>query len=476
MNCNYPRVVIAGLKGASGKTFLSLGILAAWKDNGLRVAPFKKGPDFIDAGWLSFAAQMDCRNLDPYLMPAEKMLDSFEEGAKGCDISVIEGNRGIFDGLDYQGKCSTSELARILKAPIVLVADVTMATRTVAALVKGCQVFEKDISIKGVILNRVGSSRQESLIRQAIESYCGIPTVGAVPKLKENDFPERHMGLIPHQEREGSIKALDAAKSAALRFLDLDSLVEIANTAGRLPTSTRIRCDSGNKARSVDISARPRIGVVRDEAFWFYYPENLEDLKRYGAEVLEISALSDPRLPPLDGLYIGGGFPETMADALSKNVSFRESLKAAVKEGLPVYAECGGLMYLGEEILAGGTSYPMAGIIPVSFSLEKRPQGHGYTLLEVECANPFYEVGEMIKGHEFHYSRPVFRDEVKADFAFKALRGGGIAGGRDGLCIYNILATYTHVHAGGTPFWAERIVRAALRPSREAKKMRCLKR
>ncbi|OIP42593.1 MAG: cobyrinic acid a,c-diamide synthase [Desulfobacteraceae bacterium CG2_30_51_40] len=463
----YPRVVIAGLKGASGKTFLCLGIVGALKEKALSVSVFKKGPDFIDAGWLSLAAGTPCRNLDPFLMSRDQILASFQEGAKDCGISIIEGNRGLFDGLDYEGLCSTAQLARILEAPIILVVDVTMATRTIGALVKGCQVFESELLIKGVILNRVGSTRQESLIRKVIDSYCGIPTLGAIPKLKENQFPERHMGLVPHHERIGSLSALRSAKEAALSYVNLPSIIEIASEASFIKSNDcRV-----SQSPLFQPSEAPRIGVVRDDAFWFYYPENIDSLKRNGANLIYVSALSDHEIPKLDCLYIGGGFPETMAEALSRNTSFRESIKIAVDKGLPVYAECGGLMYLGEDIFSKTNCYPMAGVLPISFSLERRPQGHGYTVLEVSGPNPFYKVGQTIKGHEFHYSRPILTRPGQARFAFRALRGGGIFEKQDGLCFANVLATYTHVHAGGFPLWADYMIKAALRFRDQAEKM-----
>jgi cobyrinic acid a,c-diamide synthase len=246
--------------------------------------------------------------------------------------------------------------------------------------------------------------------------------------------------------------------------------MEIASGAPFLPTRD-IPARSDLEGQLLLPSDAPRIGVVRDEAFWFYYPENLELLTRHGAELIEVSALSDHELPELDCLYIGGGFPETMAEALSRNSSFRKSVKRAAENGLPVYAECGGLIYLGEEIFSKTTRYPMAGVLPISFSLERRPQGHGYTILEVAGPNPFFEPGETIKGHEFHYSRPIITKPALASFAFRALRGGGIFDNQDGLCFANVLATYTHIHAGGFPLWAERMIRAALRFKGQSKKI-----
>jgi len=207
-----PRVIIAALRGGSGKTILSLGLISAWRKRDIALHRLKKGPDFIDAGWLAFAADRPCYNLDPFLMNDAQILRSFLHRSDGVDLSIIEGNRGLYDGLDLDGCCSTAELARLLKTPVLIIVDVSMTTRTIAAVIKGCQAFDPDLNIAGVILNRVANRRQEGLITGAIEKYCGIPVVGAVPKLKENIFPERHMGLVPYQERNRAEKAILWAK------------------------------------------------------------------------------------------------------------------------------------------------------------------------------------------------------------------------------------------------------------------------
>lgn len=451
-------MTIAGLRGGSGKTILSLGLASAWSGKGHRVAVFKKGPDFIDSGWLSFAAGRPCHNLDPYLMTEREILDSFMEHSAGSELSVIEGNRGLFDGLDLDGCCSTAELGRMLKSPVIIVVDVTMATRTMAALIMGCQKFDPDLRVTGVILNRVAGARQESLVRGAVEQYCGVPVVGAVPKLKGNFFPERHMGLVPHLEREFAAKAVNWVREVVEKHLDLQTLWEMAHHAEPLEDE-RLPLPQDEPSR---LARRfPRVGVIRDSAFWFYYPENLIQIQRLGATVVEIDSMRETTLPALDALYIGGGFPETQARSLSGNVTFMRSVKQAIEQGLPVYAECGGLMYLGESLLIKEKAYPMVGALPITFILEEKPQGHGYTLLEVTGNNPFYPVGRVLKGHEFHYSKAVIRDSREVNSVFKILRGRGIDGTRDGVCKNNLLATYTHVHAGGCPLWAEGLVRAA---------------
>jgi cobyrinic acid a,c-diamide synthase len=454
----FPRITVSALRGGAGKTLVSIGLLAAWKELGHEVAPFKKGPDFIDAGWLSFAAGRQCYNLDPFLMGEDQILDSFLSHAVGAEVSLIEGNRGVFDGLDLEGCCSTAQLAKWLNAPVLIVVDVTMATRTVAAIVKGCQVFDPEVRLAAVVLNRVAGSRQETLIRQTIERYCDLPVLGAIPRLKMDFLPERHMGLVPHLERDQSRQAVAWAKKTVAANLDLEKIWEIAHQAGGLAATIR----STPVAEATTNSAQgPRIGVIRDRSFWFYYPENLHRLEELGANLVEVNALTDAVLPELDALYIGGGFPETHCEALAANHSFRRSLKERIERGLPVYAECGGLMYLGESLWVNEKAYPMVNAVPVNFVLERRPQGHGYTMLEVVEPNPYYPSGRMIKGHEFHYSRAVITSESEIRFAFKVLRGHGLDGRRDGLCKKSLLASYTHVHAAGDPEWARGLFDAA---------------
>ena len=453
-----PRITIGALKGGSGKTILSLGLIAAWREKGHRIAPFKKGPDFIDAGWLTFAAARPCYNLDPFMMNNEQIVQSFVSHSGDADLSLIEGNRGLFDGLDVEGRCSTAELAKLLKTPVILIVDVTMATRTVAAVIKGCQAFDPDLNVAGIILNRVAGSRQEALITNAIEKYCGTIVVGSVPKLQDTVFPERHMGLVPYQEREHAEKAISWTRETVEKHLQLDTIWRIASEAEDIEIKFQSQTPGTTLKAGND---SPRIGFIRDKAFWFYYPENLEQLECMGARLVEINAISQKVLPQLDALYIGGGFPEIQAQALADNHTFRNALREEIEKGLPVYAECGGFMYLGKNLVVDGRTYPMVGAIPVEFVLKKRPQGHGYTVLEVNESNPYYPVGEILKGHEFHYSNPVLTGEANVDFAFRVRRGHGVDGERDGICMKNVLATFTHIHAAGNPKWAKGLFEVA---------------
>jgi cobyrinic acid a,c-diamide synthase len=453
-----PRIVVAGLSGGGGKTLVSVGLAAAWRKRDHTVAPFKKGPDYIDAAWLSQAAGSPCRNLDLFLMSPDDVLRSFLSGAEGSDLAVIEGNRGLFDGVDARGSFSTAEVAKVLGTPVLLVLDCTKCTRTAAAAVLGCMHMDPDVDIRGVVLNQTAGARHEGVLRASIEDVCHIPVVGAVPRLRRHPFPERHLGLVPPDEHARIGEAVEDAAAAVERHLDLDAIEALARSAPDLMVP--------NGGPTVMLASRPesvRIGVFRDAAFQFYYPENLEALQRAGARLVEISPLADPSLPEVDALYMGGGFPETLAATLAGNVSFRESVRRAVDEGVPVYAECGGTVYLGEQLQVDGRVYPMSAAVPAVFGFGERPQGHGYTVLEAVKANPYYPVGETLRGHEFHYTflRSVIAEN--ASFAFRVQKGHGFDGRRDGLCYKNVLAMYTHIHAVGVESWAGSLVDAAIR-------------
>jgi cobyrinic acid a,c-diamide synthase len=460
----FPRIFIAALRGGSGKTILSIGIIAAWSKLGKSIAPFKKGPDYIDAGWLALAAGRPCYNLDSFLLSDADNRKSFLSHAEDCDISVIEGNRGLYDGIDLKGSTSTAELAKLLEAPVVLCVDCTKMTRTMAAVISGCLQFDQNVMIEGVILNQVANPRHEQKLRDSIEHYCGIPVLGAIPRLGQQHFPERHLGLVPTAEHDWAQESIETITKIAEKHIDLDAVVEIAKKAPRLRASHKHKKSLSNSQHPVSSIEKPtpRIGIIRDSAFQFYYPENLDALRANGAEIVFISPLKDQDLPELDALYIGGGFPETHARQLSENTNFSRQLRAVVEDGFPIYAECGGLMYLGEELILEGKSHPMAGILPLVFDFYKRPQGHGYTIVTVEGQNPYYPIGTEIKGHEFHYSRVRKWYGQDKDLVFRMDRGVGISEDRDGILYKNVLATYTHIHALGTPQWAEALVRNAI--------------
>lgn len=446
-NKGLPRgLVVAGLGGGSGKSVVAVGLVALLARMGHKVVPFKKGPDYIDAGWLSLAAGSPCYNLDPYLMDEDALLASFAEHGAAADFVIVEGNRGLHDGVDASGTYSTAELACRLGLPVLLVVDCTKTTRTVAALVLGCKLLDANVNIAGVVLNRIGSSRHEKIIREAVGKYTGIPVVGAILRMKKDIFPMRHLGVTPFQEYDGAGEALQLLAET------IDKSVRLADVEPLMATPVMVPCQQDGNGNP---GGRPvRIGVIRDAAFQFYYPENLLALARCGAELVEINSMVAAELPDIDALYIGGGFPETSARLLADNVSFRQSVRQRAEDGLPIYAECGGLIYLGEKITLEGEDYPLVGLFPVHFTLEKKPQAHGYSVLEARPGNPFYEPGAQIKGHEFRYSRVAVWPGQADELGFDMKRGVGFAGGRDGLIHKNVLALYTHVHAVGTPQWA----------------------
>ena len=450
----YPGIVVGALRGGSGKTIVSIGLIAALSSMGRRVAPFKKGPDYIDAGWLSLAAgNRPCYNLDTFLIEPQRIRQTYADNSRGCDLAVIEGNRGIYDCIDTRGETSTAELAKLLGLPLLLIIDGTKTTRTMAAVVSGCSHFDPSVRIRGVILNRIAGARHEGILRRSIEEHCGIPVLGAIPKLRKQSFPERHMGLVPTPEHDWARASIEAAADVARDYIDLEAVMRTAREAEPFPSVQ----EAGAKAGGLSVSASaeaPTIAVIRDSAFQFYYPENLEALSAAGARVIFTSPLDSRALPDIDAMYIGGGFPETHAEELAGNASFRDHLKRLVHGGLPIYAECGGLMYLGEQLVLDDKSYDMCGILPVTFGFSRRPQGHGYTILEVTGANPFFRTGTTLRGHEFHYSSVLKWRGRKEDLAYTMARGTGLIDGQDGLCHKNVLATYTHLHASGTPQWA----------------------
>ncbi len=459
---DFSRLLISALRGGSGKTILSIGIIAALIRKGRAAFPFKKGPDYIDAGWLAMAAGRPCYNLDTFMIPTADVLASFLYRSSPGNIAVIEGNRGLYDGIDLEGSTSTAELAKLLQVPVVLCVDATKTTRTMAAVVAGCQQFDSDVALGGVVLNRVAGARHESILRRSIEAHCGIPVFGAIPKLGRQEFPERHMGLVPTPEHRWATDAIAAIGDVVERHVDLAALAAMADNAPVLSPADPPRVPAAIRRSDRPAGVEPvLVGVIRDAAFQFYYPENLEALEAAGATLLFFSPLETETVPDVDGLYIGGGFPETHAEQLAGNVRFKNTLKALAKQGLPIYAECGGLMYLGQELVLGETAYPMAGVLPIAYGFSKRPQGHGYTIVNVDGPNPYFPVGHEIRGHEFHYSRVLKWGGKDSDLVFQMKRGSGIANGRDGAVVQNVLATYTHLHALGTPQWASALVRRA---------------
>ncbi len=342
--------------------------------------------------------------------------------------------------------------------------------RSVAALVHGYQTFEPDTPIAGVILNNVARGRHEEKLRAAVEHHCGIPDVGALPRDEALSIPDRHLGLVPRGEDASLLPALAACRSAAERYCDLDAILAIA----RYESANLEDAHSPFAIRLIAI----RLASFRDRAFTFYYPKNLEALVDAGAELIFVDAFQDVALPPVDGLVIGGGFPEMFMDELSANAGLRASVRAAAAAGLPIYAECGGLMYLARRIIWGERVAEMAAVLPYEVEMTARPQGHGYVQAVVDADNPFFPIGTVLRGHEFHNSRLVGITPLPSQgegwgvgkssaapggltTAYHLNRGNGIGEGRDGLVYRNVLASYTHLHIAAAPAWAEGLVHAS---------------
>jgi cobyrinic acid a,c-diamide synthase len=466
-------LLISSPQGHSGKTTVTLGLCNNLKRRGLSIQPFKKGPDYIDPSWLTVAAGRSCRNLDLFLIPTDKLIQTFQEASAEADLAVVEGAMGLYDGLDTHG--TTAEIARLLNIPVLLVINAARMTTSIAAMVNGYQQFQKDIRIAGVILNYVSGSRHEKKLRDAVEGYCGIPVLGSLPKDQDLQISERHLGLIPSLESGEAEPLVERIGLKLEPYFDLDGILKVAQSCKTphpppLPQGEREEYSSllsGERDRHVSHrTSRKRerggstvkIGVFRDRAFNFYYPENLEALINEGAELIYINSLND-RLPVVEGLYIGGGFPEFFLDELEANLGLRKDITHAVEKGLPVYAECAGLMYLCRAILWKGRSYEMVGIIPSRVELSEKPQGHGYVAAEVVTENPLFPKGMSLRGHEFHHSMLLESEDLR--FAYRMKRGRGISGKKDGIIYKNLFASYVHLHALGTPEWAEGFVSLA---------------
>lgn len=449
--------MIAGLAGDSGKTLVSLGVALEARRMGLRVAAFKKGPDYIDAAWLAWATGRPCRNLDTWMMGDKKALQCFLRHAEGAGLNVIEGNRGIYDGVGDDGRHCTADLARLLKAPVILVTNATKMTHTEAALVLGVMDYDPAMRLAGVVLNQVGGERHLGTLVRTIEKRTGAPVLGAIPRFSESDLlPGRHLGLVTPAEHPAMADLEENLMKRLEGHLEMRRLVKLARSAEPLAAAPEAEPEAAE-------GKGLRIGVIRDSAFTFYYPENLEALERAGVELAPVSSLADAALPEnLDALYIGGGFPETHAARIAANRPFLASLRQAAWAGLPIYAECGGLMLLSRAMHWQGTRYECAGVLPIEVEVEARPQGHGYARLTVDKPNPFFKVGAQLRGHEFHYSKIVMGADA-AETAAAVKRGAGCGGGRDGIIRENVWASYTHLHARATPAWAAGMVRAARR-------------
>lgn len=463
------RFLVSAAHKSSGKTTVSIGLCAALTARGLKVQAFKKGPDYIDPMWLAQASGRPCFNLDPYLMTSEQISASFARFSAPADISLVEGNKGLYDGLALDGSNSNAALAHLLDLPVVLVLDARGMTRGIAPLILGYQAFDARIRIAGVILNQLGGSRHEAKLRAVIEHYTNVTVLGAIAHDPQLGLVERHLGLMPNQECDDAAQHVQTIGQRIAEQVDLDKIIELAQSAPALPgepASASVAAD----AVSVDavavapvVSSQPlRVGIMRDKAFGFYYPDDLLALQAAGAELVTVNALEDSALPAVDGLFIGGGFPEVFMHELQANTALRGNLRSAIEAGLPVYAECGGLMYLARTLRWKDKQVDMVGALPVDVLMHERPVGRGYVTLKTTPDAPWLTAlepaGQTLRGHEFHYSS---LENVSPDlkFAYKVLRGHGVDGARDGVVYRNVLASYAHLRTGAGSDWAHQFVK-----------------
>ncbi len=449
------RLLVSATHKSSGKTTIAIGLCAALRARGLQVQPFKKGPDYIDPLWLSAACGRRCRNLDPWLSDSAELRGCFRRHAATADISIVEGNKGLYDGLALDGSNSNAAVAKTLELPVLLVIDARGMTRGIAPLILGYQAFDRDVHIAGIVLNNLGGSRHESKLRQVIEHYTDVPVLGAVQRDPRLSIAERHLGLMPSNEADDAGRQIAAIGNIIAGAVDLDALLRIAAHLPPIPVSI-----DPIEAPMPGTTEAVRIGVAQDRAFGFYYADDLDALRAAGATLVRLDTLEDTQLPGIDGLFLGGGFPEMLAGALEANVTLRARLKAAIDAGLPVYAECGGLMYLARSLVTGGRSYSMVGAIPGDAVMHERPVGRGYVELERTADFPWPDAGgagSSVRAHEFHYSSlENLPDDAR--YAYTVKRGHGIDGKHDGIVVGSVLGSYAHLrHAGGND-WAARFV------------------
>ena len=450
-----PHLLISAAHKSSGKTTITVGLCAALTARSTIVQPFKKGPDYIDPLWLTQAAKRPCHNLDFYTMSSAEIKNDFALHSQSADLSIIEGNKGLYDGMDILGSNSNAALAQLLDAPVVLVIDTQGMTRGVAPLIQGYQDFEKHIQIAGVILNLVGGARHEGKLRESIEYYTDVPVIGAVRRDSRLVIEERHLGLMPSNEDSQARDKINTIAEIVAAQVNLEQLLKIAQNA-----KPNLDCSIFSKqARG---SADVRVGIIRDAAFGFYYAGDLEALEAAGAKLVFINALHDSQLPAVDALFIGGGFPETQMELLANNHSLKKDIFDAIERAMPVYAECGGLMYLSRQLTWRGKTCDMVGALPFDTVMETRPQGRGYVHLR-ETGQGLWPLldsaGQPAEfyAHEFHYSKAINLPS-NLRFAYQVLRGFGVDGCHDGVIYKNTLASYVHLRDVENNRWTQRFV------------------
>jgi cobyrinic acid a,c-diamide synthase len=446
---------LSATQKSSGKTTLSIGLTSELRRRGRRVQPFKKGPDYIDPLWLSRSAGHACFNLDYYTMSADEIRSGFARRLAGADIGLIEGNVGLFDSVDLAGARSNAELAKLLAAPLLLIVDVQGMGRGLAPLLLGYQAFDPTLSIAGVLLNKVGGGRHEANLRRIVEHYTDLPVLGSVPRLPELRIVERHLGLIPSNEADAAEQTIERIRTVVAAHCDVGRIEAIAEAAPR-PAEQPAEEPSANRLAGPTV----RIAVAEDDAFGFYYPDDLAALERAGAELIAFSPIRDTELPAADALLLGGGFPECRMRELEANAGMRAAIADFINAGGPAYAECGGLMYLTDRLHWDGQVSRMCGVLGADVAMHPRPQGRGYVRLRETPAFPWAEGPSPraeVCAHEFHHSA-IMQPDPSWTYGYQVLRGTGIDGRHDGIVHRNLLASYAHLRDVGGVAWTGRFV------------------
>lgn len=455
MKQRIPRIVIAATQSGSGKTTIVTGLLAALKEKGLKVQSYKVGPDYIDPGYHEIASGRPGHNLDTWLVTEERLAEIFARTADDADIAIIEGVMGLYDG-GRNGISSTASVAKLLDAPVLLVINAKSMGESAAALALGFKQYDPTVNIAGVILNRLGSPTHRQMIEEALEKL-DIPVYGAVSRNDKMNMPERHLGLVPVQENNSEAEVVAEIGRTVGSSVDIEAIIRLANEAPELEVPERYVLPAERKVR---------IAVARDDAFTFYYPESIYQLEMAGAEIIPFSPLSDNALPEADGLILGGGFPEMFAAQLYANKTMRDSISRAADSGMPIYAECGGFMYLMREMVDfDGNHFPMTDIVPGSVEMNKKLQTVGYVEATMERDTVLGEKGTVLHGHEFHFSSECVPDntdpkEYPRAFTFQRMRN--ITPYMAGYAKGNILGSYLHLHFAGCPDAAKYFVEKCL--------------
>lgn len=435
---------------------MATALMRALSLGGMKVQPYKVGPDYIDPGYHTAATGRCSRNLDVWMLGGDGVREMFLRSAPGADISVIEGVMGLYDGRWSTDEGSTAHVARLLRAPVLLVMDARSMARSAAAVVRGYRDFDPEVNLCGVILNRVGSERHFRMLTEAIESATGVPVLGRMGYNSGAELPERHLGLLPTAEKDGLGRLLDLLAREIREGVDLGRLVSLAGSAPEPPRPEK------TVFPEVARDSQVRIGLVRDSAFNFYYQDGLDLLSALGAELVTFSSL-EGRLPPgLDGLYLGGGFPEVFAGQIAANIELMDSVREACGQGMPVYAECGGMMFLSRGVTGfDGVRHAMAGVIPGETVMLKKRAGLGYVTAVSAGDSILAPAGRELRGHEFHYS--VMREGDLSSPAYFLKKAGEGEARPDGYSNGSILASYLHINFAGCPREAENFINSCLR-------------